>query len=71
MRNVFVTTAGVFYDGPLMCPGDSLGKNSVMFSVDNPFKGMSYASAWLDAATIPQGLEEKVSCRDAEALLEL
>lgn len=70
-RNVAVTSAGVFSTEPLTCAVDALGEDSIMYSVDYPFESMEDASAWLNAAAIPEGLKEKISFRNADALLKL
>ena len=70
-RNIAITTAGTFSDDPFHCALRALGEDTVMFSVDHPFEDMKEASAWLDAAPIPEALREKVSSGNAKRILNL
>jgi 2,3-dihydroxybenzoate decarboxylase len=70
-RNIRVTTAGSFSDHPLRCALDTLGEDSVMYSVDYPFESMTDAAGWLDASRLDAHVRAKIERENAQALLKL
>jgi 2,3-dihydroxybenzoate decarboxylase len=70
-RNIAMTTAGVCSNTSLTCALDSIGTESVMFSVDHPFESMDDSSAWLDAAPVSSVQQEALSWRNAQRILKL
>jgi 2,3-dihydroxybenzoate decarboxylase len=70
-RNIRVTTAGSFSDHPLRCALDTLGEDSVMYSVDYPFESMTEAAGWLDASRLDAHVRAKIERENAQALLKL
>jgi 2,3-dihydroxybenzoate decarboxylase len=70
-RNIAMTTAGVCSNTSLTCALDSIGTESVMFSVDHPFESMDDSSAWLNAAPVSSVQQEALSWRNAQRILKL
>jgi 2,3-dihydroxybenzoate decarboxylase len=70
-RNIAMTTAGVCSNTSLTCALDSIGTDSVMFSVDHPFESMDDSSAWLSAAPVSSAQQEALSWRNAQRILKL
>jgi 2,3-dihydroxybenzoate decarboxylase len=70
-RNIAMTTAGVCSNTSLTCALDSIGTDSVMFSVDHPFESMDDSSAWLNAAPVSSVQMEALSWRNAQRILKL
>jgi uncharacterized protein len=73
LRNVWVTTSGMFTLPPVMCTVQVMGVERVMFSVDYPFGRNSAGRALLDA--LPSVLAEsdvaRIAGGNAAALLRL
>jgi 2,3-dihydroxybenzoate decarboxylase len=70
-RNVAITTAGMFSNEPLNCAVQSMGEDSVIFSVDHPFESMAAAASWFDKAPVSEQVREKISSGTAARILKL
>lgn len=70
-RNVFVTTAGVESNGPLLCTIDALGIDRVLFSVDYPYQSAETATAFLAAVPLTEGDKRKLAGGTAATVLKL
>ncbi len=70
-HNLYVTTSGVCSPAPLLCAVLALGADHVLFGTDYPFESIATAAAFLDGAPVSESDREKISFRNAEALLHL
>lgn len=71
LRNVWVTTSGLFSLPPVLCTIQVLGIDRVMFSVDYPFGGNAEGRALLDALPLAPADKAKVAGGNAERVLGL
>jgi len=71
LRNVWVTTSGMFSLPPVLCTIQVLGVDRVLFSVDYPFGGNAAGRAMLDALPISPADKAKIAGENAERLLGL
>jgi predicted TIM-barrel fold metal-dependent hydrolase len=71
MRNVWVTTSGLFSLPPVMCTIEVLGVDRVMFSVDYPFGSNAEGRAMLDALPLSPVDKAKIAGGNAERVLRL
>jgi uncharacterized protein len=71
LRNVWVTTSGLFSIPPVMCTVQVFGVDRVLFSVDYPFGSNTAGRALLD--TLPLGPDDraKIAGGNAERVLGL
>lgn len=70
-HNLYITTSGVCSAAPLLCALLALGSDHILFGTDYPFEDIATAAAFLDVAPISEADREKISFRNAEALLRL
>jgi predicted TIM-barrel fold metal-dependent hydrolase len=71
LRNVWVTTSGLFSLPPVLCAIQVLGVDRVLFSVDYPFGANAAGRAMLDALPLSPADKAKVASGNAERLLGL
>jgi len=71
LRNVWVTTSGMFSLPPVLCTISVLGVDRVLFSVDYPFGGNLAGRALLDALPLAPADKAKIAGENAELLLGL
>lgn len=71
LRNVWVTTSGMFSLPPLLCTLQVFGIDRVLFSVDYPFAPNALGRAVLDALPLSPADKEKVAGANAASLLGL
>ncbi len=70
-QNICVTTSGVCADYALRCAMESLGRESVMFSIDYPFEDTRTATDWIQNAAISEADRALVCYQNATKLLRL
>ena len=71
LRNVWVTTSGLFSLPPVMCTIEVLGIDRVMFSVDYPFGTNAEGRALLDQLPLTPADKAKIAGGNAARLLRL
>jgi predicted TIM-barrel fold metal-dependent hydrolase len=71
LRNVWVTTSGLFSLPPVMCAIQVLGIDRVLFSVDYPFGSNAAGRALLDSLPLTPADKAKVAGGNAERVLRL
>jgi predicted TIM-barrel fold metal-dependent hydrolase len=71
LRNIWVTTSGMFSLPPVLCSISVLGVDRVLFSVDYPFGGNAAGRAMLDALPVSPAAKAKIAGGNAERLLGL
>jgi predicted TIM-barrel fold metal-dependent hydrolase len=71
LRNVWVTTSGMFSLPPVLCAISVLGVDRVLFSVDYPFGANADGRAMLDALPLSPADKAKIAGLNAERLLGL
>ena len=71
LRNVWVTTSGLFSLPPLMCTVEVFGVDRVLFSVDYPYSGNASGRALLDQVPLSPADRDKIAGGNAERLLGL
>jgi hypothetical protein len=71
LRNIWVTTSGMFSLPPVLCTVQVLGVDRVLFSVDYPFGGNAAGRALLDALPLAPADKAKIAGGNAERLLRL
>ena len=71
LRNIWVTTSGLFSLPPVLCTIQVLGVDRVLFSVDYPFGDNAAGRAMLDALPLAPADKARVAGRNAEHLLRL
>ena len=71
LRNIWVTTSGLFSLPPVLCTVQVLGVDRVMFSVDYPFGANTAGRAMLDALPLAPGDKAKIAGGNAERVLGL
>jgi uncharacterized protein len=71
LRNVWVTTSGMFSLPPVMCTVQVMGVERVMFSVDYPMGSNAAGRALLDALPLAPEDTAKIAGGNAERLLRL
>jgi uncharacterized protein len=71
LRNVWVTTSGMFSLPPLLCTLQVFGVDRVLFSVDHPFASNAEGRAVLDALPLSPADKAKVAGANAASLLRL
>lgn len=69
--NVFITTSGVFSNGPLLCALDAIGEENVMFSIDYPYESVGAATQFIDNAPISDSVREKICYKNAKRILKI
>ncbi len=70
-ENIFITTSGVFANGPLLCAIDAIGENNIMFSVDYPYESMDVATKFIEEAPISGPTREKICFGNAKRILKI
>ncbi len=70
-HNLYITTSGVCSPAPLLCALLALGSDHILFGTDYPFESIEVAARFLESAPISEADREKISFRNAEALLGL
>lgn len=68
---VYITTSGIFTQGPLRLAIETFGIDNILFSVDYPFSKNEEGKAFLDSLTIPQEQIEKIAHGNAERIMNL
>ena len=68
---VWLTTSGVFDAPPFICALLTFGIDRIMFSVDYPFATNAEGAAFLERVAPAPGDREKLTHRNADALLKL
>jgi uncharacterized protein len=71
LRNIWVTTSGLFSLPPVLCTIAVLGVDRVLFSVDYPFGGNPAGRALLDALPLAPADKAKIAGGNAERVLRL
>lgn len=71
LRNVWVTTSGMFSLPSVLCTISVLGVDRVLFSVDYPFGGNAAGRAMLDALPVSPADKAKIAGGNAERLFRL
>ena len=71
LRNIWVTTSGLFSLPPVLCAVQVLGVDRVLFSVDYPFGDNAAGRALLDALPLAPADKAKIAGGTAERLLGL
>ena len=71
LRNIWVTTSGLFSLPPVLCTVQVLGVDRVLFSVDYPFGGNAAGRALLDALPLAPADKAKIAGGNAEQVLRL
>jgi predicted TIM-barrel fold metal-dependent hydrolase len=71
LRNVWVTTSGMFSLPPVLCAISVLGVDRVLFSVDFPFGSNAAGRQLLDTLPVSPADKEKIAGTNAERLLGL
>jgi predicted TIM-barrel fold metal-dependent hydrolase len=71
LRNIWVTTSGLFSLPPVLCTIEVLGVDRVLFSVDYPFGGNAAGRAMLDALPLAPADKAKIAGGNAEQVLPL
>jgi len=71
LRNVWVTTSGLFSIPPVMCTVQVFGVDRVLFSVDYPFGSSAAGRALLDMLPLSPDDKAKVAGGNAERVLGL
>jgi uncharacterized protein len=71
LRNIWVTTSGLFTLPPVTCTIEVLGVDRVMFSVDYPFGSNAEGRALLDSLPLSPADKAKVAGGNAERVLRL
>jgi uncharacterized protein len=69
LRNLHLTTSGIFTDPPLRCAIDTFGADRILFAVDHPFSDGERARRWLNEAAISTEEREQIAHTNAERLL--
>lgn len=71
LRNVWVTTSGMFSLPPVLCTLSVFGVDRVLFSVDYPFASNAAGRALLDQLPVSPADKAKIAGGNAETLLRL
>jgi uncharacterized protein len=71
LRNIWVTTSGLFSLPPVLCTVQVLGVDRVLFSVDYPFGDNAAGRALLDALPLAPADRAKIAGGNAERVLGL
>ena len=71
LRNIWVTTSGLFSLPPVLCAVQVLGVDRVLFSVDYPFGDNAAGRALLDALPFAPADKAKIAGGNAERVLGL
>jgi predicted TIM-barrel fold metal-dependent hydrolase len=71
LDQVWITTSGIFTEPPLIAALLSFGIDRIMFSVDYPYAPHARGRAFLDRISISPADMEKLTHRNADALLRL
>jgi len=71
LRNIWVTTSGLFSLPPVLCTIQVLGVDRVLFSVDYPFGDNAAGRAMLDALPLAPADKARIAGRNAEQVLRL
>jgi len=71
LRNIWVTTSGLFSIPPVMCAVQVLGIDRVLFSVDYPFGSSAAGRALLDTLPLSPDDKAKIAGGNAERVLGL
>lgn len=71
LRNIWVTTSGLFSLPPVLCAVQVLGVDRVLFSVDYPFGRNAAGRALLDALPLAPADKAKIAGGNAERVLRL
>jgi uncharacterized protein len=71
LRNIWVTTSGLFSIPPVMCTVQVLGVDRVLFSVDYPFGSNAAGRALLDTLPLSPADVAKIAGGNAERVLGL
>jgi hypothetical protein len=71
LRNVWVTTAGMFSLPPVMCTVQVFGVDRVLFSVDYPFGSNQAGRQLLDMLPLSPADRAKIAGGNAERVLRL
>ncbi len=71
LRNIWVTTSGLFSLPPVLCTVQVLGVDRVLFSVDYPFGDNAAGRALLDALPLAPADKARIAGGNAEQVLRL
>ncbi len=71
LDQVWITTSGIFWEPPLLAALLSFGIDRIMFSIDYPYAPHAKGRAFLDRISLAPADMEKLTHRNADALLKL
>jgi Predicted metal-dependent hydrolase of the TIM-barrel fold len=71
LRNIWVTTSGLFSLPPVLCAIQVLGVDRVLFSVDYPFGDNAAGRALLDTLPLAPADKAKIAGGNAERVLRI
>jgi len=71
LDQVWITTSGIFNEPPFLAALLTFGIDRIMFSVDYPYAPNAKGRAFLDRLSLAPGDMEKLTHRNADALLKL
>jgi 2,3-dihydroxybenzoate decarboxylase len=69
--NIVITTSGMFDDAALKCAMESMGADSIVFSIDYPLEDSDRAMRWLHGLPVSVGERDAIACKNAERILKI
>lgn len=68
---LYITTSGIFTQGPLQLAIETIGIDNILFSVDYPFSSNQMGLNFLNAIQLPADQVAKIAHKNADRLLNL